>query len=295
MGRQGVVMVLSLLVLTVLFILVAAFFTISMNENNLSRRYVNSIRAFWAAEAGIAEAASRLPHAVSGCLAGASSRCCYSTTVTPVASRFYRIDATGTASLSRGGSTEVVNRLVSAVVMAKNITNNFHYGIETTVDLVIRGSVDINPGDSKREFSAINFPDLFGSSKPDVESYATYTYTNPGNDVTPVEGITWVNMTPGSELRINSRTWHGSGILIVAGDAQITGGTFDGIIYVIGKLRMSGNPVINGTILAESNTELVEDTTLTGNVTINYDPEKIDTALNALRYIAPEPVSWREM
>ncbi|OGX18540.1 MAG: hypothetical protein A3K83_07620 [Omnitrophica WOR_2 bacterium RBG_13_44_8b] len=111
--------------------------------------------------------------------------------------------------------------------------------------------------------------------------------------MTPVDGITWVDLSPGEELRISSDTWSGSGLLVVGGDAQITGGTFNGILYVIGKLRMSGNPVINGSVLAESQAEI--DTTLTGNVTISYDSGAITSALGPLGFVAPVIVSWEEI
>jgi hypothetical protein len=172
--------------------------------------------------------------------------------------------------------------------------DNFQHAIRTTVELRIQGSVDING--PYEDYAAFSFPDLFDNSQEDVEDAATHVYTDPANNVTPIDGITWVNLSPGEELRITSKTWIGSGLLVVAGDCQITGGTFDGIIYVMGKLRMSGNPVINGSILSESDTEVVEDTTVTGNVTINYDAAAIADALAFLDFIAPvESVAWREI
>jgi len=43
--------------------------------------------------------------------------------------------------------------------------------------------------------------------------------------------------------------------------------------------------------LAESSTTV--DTTITGNVTINYDPSKIDTALNNVASLSKQLVSWK--
>ncbi len=292
-NSRGIALVVSLLILVVLAILLSSFFLSVMNENNLARRYADSVKAFWLAEAGVATGIASLPTAVSSaCL---STNECFSAVTTHISGRYYQIDSTGTVSRLRGGNNESVSRLVSAVAETSDITpNNFQHAIETTVDLVVKGSVDINPGDSWKEFADINFPDLFGYSKEDVKGAATHTYTDPPVSVLPCTGITWVNVSPGGEFKISSSTWSGSGILVVAGDAQITGGTFSGIIYVIGKLRMSGNPVINGAVLAESKAEIEKDTTLTGNVTLNYDVDAITNALALLQFIAPKVVAWRE-
>jgi hypothetical protein len=284
MHRRGIALIFSLLVVVVLSILAASFFLRSINENNLVRRYVNSTRAFWLAEAGIAEGIINLPNDTSGCIGG--SNYCYAvdTSLLP-ATTYYQIDSTGSVTLPQGGSIQ--RRLIAVV----DSHVKFEYAIETTVDLVIQGNVDI---DSQNPNSALNFADSFGCSKAEMESYATHSYTDPDNNVSPCNGITWVDVSSGSEFMITSENWSGSGILVVNGDAQITGGHFNGIIYVIGKLRMSGNPTINGSIIAESDTELVEDTTITGRVTINYDVGAITTAIMPLEFIPPEIVSWRE-
>lgn len=289
MGKRGVALIMVFLVIVVISILSGAFLFNVINENTLVNRYINSTRALWLAEAGIAEAVRHMPDSTSGSLGGASYT--YSTgtncTTNPCAD-YYQIDSVGTVNLGASGT---ISRSLSAIVRTDPVDpNHFQHAIRTTSDLVIKGSVDIN-GPSE-EFASLNFADLFDYGKEDMRSFATHLYTNPANDVTPVDGITWVDLSPGSELRISSNTWSGSGILVVAGDAQITGGTFDGIIYVIGKLRMSGNPVINGTILAESKATI--DTFLTGNVTINYNPTAITNALNFLEFIAPVVVSWQE-
>ncbi|RJP29039.1 MAG: hypothetical protein C4533_04375 [Candidatus Omnitrophota bacterium] len=294
MDKKGAALVFGLLIIFVFMVMLGSFFLTTMNENNLSRRYVNSVKAFWLAEAGIAEGLYHLPLGTAGCI---ETNNCYDVNVSNLTGLYYQIDSTGTVTLPRlAGQDEVISRRLRAVAKTNAIDpSKFQYAIETTVHLVIRGSVDINPSDSKKEYSVLDFPDLFGYSKEDIRSFATNYYSDPAVDITPVDGITWVDVSPGNEFRIASDTWSGSGILVVAGDAQITGGTFSGIIYVIGELRLSGNPVINGTVLAESDTEIVEDTTMTGNVTLNYDIAAITDALSSLQFLHPEVVSWQEL
>lgn len=289
MNKRGIALIFSLLVVVVLSILSVSFFFKTITENNLVKRYVNSTRAFWLAEAGIAEAIYNMPNDTSGSIG--SSNYTYSTDTFLLSGEYYQIDSTGSVQLPTG---DTLMRSVSVVVRTSPVDpNKFQHAIRTTVELDVRGNVDING--PTEEFANIIFSDLFDHTKEDVKSFASNYYLDPPVDVTPVSGLTWVDLSAGQELRISSDTWQGSGILIVNGDAQITGGTFNGILYIIGRLRMSGNPTINGTILAESDTEIVEDTTVTGNVTINYDFDAIANALNILQFIIPEITSWREI
>ena len=285
--KKGIALVIALSLITVFSILSASFFTNVINENKLVRRNSNSARAFWLAEAGVAEAINNMPSSVSGSLYG-DSNYAYSASTVNLSGQYYQITSTGTVSLPSYG---VISRSVTVITRTNPVDPaHFQHAIRTTSDLVVKGSVEING--ASEEFASLNFADLFQHSKEEIKSFATHLYTNPATDVTPVDGITWVDLDPGGELRISSHDWIGSGILVVAGDAQITGGTFNGIIYVIGRLRMSGNPVINGTVLAESSTEI--DTALTGNVTLNYNNTHIVSALNPLQFVAPVIVSWKE-
>lgn len=288
MGRAAVVLIWALLVMVVIAILLSSFFLTTMTENSLAKRYVASVRAFWAAETGISEAIVAMPNSTSGTIGG--SNYSYTTTTTLIAADYYRVDSIGAAVVPSGGFVE---RKLSSVVKTTPVdTNNFQHAIRTTVELDVQGSVDING--TTEENAALDFPDLFDSSKEEIEAYAAHVYTDPVNNITPVDTITWINLSEGQEFRINDNGWTGGGILVVEGNAMITGGTFDGVLYVIGDLRISGNPTISGTVLVESDTELVEDTDITGNVTINYDTDAIANALVALQFISPEVVSWRE-
>jgi cytoskeletal protein CcmA (bactofilin family) len=117
-----------------------------------------------------------------------------------------------------------------------------------------------------------------------MQDNATYKYTNPPNNKMPVEKITWIS----NGFEITQDGWVGGGIMIVNGDLKITGGTFDGVIWVIGKLSISGNPVINGSIFVEG--EATVDTTITGTAKISFDPSAIDGAFSNLSTV----LSWQE-
>jgi Tfp pilus assembly protein PilX len=290
MDKKGSVLIFGLLVVTVLSVLTTSFFYKSINENNLTQRYLDSTRALWLAEAGIAEGMRHLPNDTSGSIG--SSGHCYSVDTQLLSADYYQMTSTGTVTSSSGGT---ITRTVVATIKNVNRTDptKFQYSIETTVDLVTKGSVDIindeYPTQLYREFHPINFSDLFVFSKDDVKAMSIVNVLNsvPTEDFS---GINWLVLPAGGTLNGNL---HGSGILIVEGDIHIAGNVeFDGIIYVIGKLRMSGTPTINGTVLAESDTEV--DTTVTGNVTLRYDSDNIIAALDSFDNAFPEIVSWKE-
>jgi len=79
---------------------------------------------------------------------------------------------------------------------------------------------------------------------------------------------------------------------VINGDAHFSGQfDFNGIIYIIGKAKLTGQSLLNGSILVESSTEVTSD--LSKNVTINYDSTEI---ADALMLVAPAKriVSWQE-
>jgi hypothetical protein len=60
MDRRGVALIASYMVIAVLTILGIGLITRSVSERNIAQRYANSVKAFWASEAGIARALSEL-------------------------------------------------------------------------------------------------------------------------------------------------------------------------------------------------------------------------------------------
>jgi len=293
MNRKGVVLIISFIVILFLTILAAAFLVKSVNENNLTKRSLNSTRAFWLAEEGIAESVKDLTvSSVNGCWTQARGcpqgyTCCYSARTSQLTSDYYQIDSFGTVTFPDGA---VVSGSLRAVArMEVPDASNFEHAIETTGELITKGSAYTITG-TVNENAALDFSNLFEHSKEELKSVADHLY----EDVLAgaIDGITWVDVSSGSELVV-AGDLEGSGILIISGDVHFSGTfDFDGIVYVIGELRISGTPTINGSILAESGADI--DTTITGHVTINYDPEAITAALANISGVSSQIVSWRQ-
>ena len=144
----------------------------------------------------------------------------------------------------------------------------------------IQGSADVN-GDIV-ENGCPAFEDIFGASKEDVKNSADNYYEDPPNNVTPIENLTWVEYVSQTEFQITDNNYVGSGILIVNGDFVITGGTFDGIIWIVGNLFVSGNPIINGAVFVESDIEIEGDAVFTGNCELNFTEGAVGDALLTL-------------
>lgn len=291
MNKRGIVFIFAILVTLVLCILLGSFYFQSISENWLATRFANSTRAFWLAESGIASALSTLsgPTTINSYIDNPNYS--YSVVVTRIGTtNYYNIVSTGTVASSAGPN---ISRTVAVTVRTGSVdATKYKYGIETTTDLIIKGSVDINPDDSTKEYSALDFSDLFGISKADMKANATHTYTSTDFGEPVIDGITWVDVPTGSTLTIAGNL-SGSGILVINGDAHFSGTVdFDGIIYVIGKLTMTGTVTTFGSVLAESSTTV--DTVLKGNVTINYSPSDIATALGFVQFLSKQVVSWQE-
>lgn len=298
MSKNGAVLVFGVLVVLVLSILSSAFYMKTMNENNLSRRHVESIRALWLAEAGVAETINNLPTSGCDCTSCSSGICgsnyTYSASVTSVSLPLYdlyTITSTGTVTLPSGAT--ITRSITADVKSGGSNPANFPFAIQTTEDLVTSGSVSINPPGSEQENAVLDFAALFGYTKSDMRSNATHLYT-PADFGTPaVDEITWVDVPVGQTLNIAGGFGEPTpnGILIVSGDVHFSGNfTFNGIIYVIGKLTISGTVTGNGAVLAESTV----DTKLTGNVTLTHETDKIDSALDWVGLLSKDIVSWKE-
>jgi len=149
MNRKGAVLIFGLIVVLALSVVSASFYFKTINENTLARRHIESMRAFWAAEAGVAQAINSLPGLTASGTLIADPRCAYSAQTTPLGGNLYRIVSTGTVTMPSG---QTISSSVTVDVKTGNVpASNFQYAIETTTDLVIKGSVDINPDDKKKE------------------------------------------------------------------------------------------------------------------------------------------------
>jgi hypothetical protein len=289
MAKRGAALVFALMVMMTLSAVLGIAYLRSISHAQIAGRYVDSMKAFWLAETGIARVmGSAGLSGSSGSLGGSGNT--FTSTVTSIGGNYDNVTSMGSVTLPDG---KQINRTLMATVKTGAVDpTKFKYGIETTTDLVIKGSVDIFPVNSYKEYSTLDFNDLFTISKAEMETFATHTYTA-ATFAAPVDGITWVNVPGGSSLSIAGNLV-GSGILVIKGDCHISGTVdFTGIVYVIGELTITGTVNTYGSVLAESSTTV--DTELKGNVEINYDPAAIAAALAHVSYINKQDVSWIEV
>jgi type II secretory pathway pseudopilin PulG len=307
-GKRGVVLLLALVVFLILSVLAAAFFTRTISENNLVRRYVSSTQALWYAEEGLAEATRQLDSTTSlGCLV---SPCHYNTTTIDEGSGLYRITSTGRVFVG----TSPINRTVESYV-ALNLTagGDFNRAIEVRGNLSLKGSIDINPDPPENyadDYANFTFSERFGCSSDQIKYAAMsgqehFTYldeadlTKPKTQLDYTEGnVTWIELTSDKPPKVQlPNPGSGSGIIIINspyGNVDIEGGDFNGIIWVIGELKIAGITNVTGSILSECAVDV--ETTASGNANLTWDPTAIQNALNLTIDLAPRTAkSWREL
>lgn len=302
MNKRGITLIFGLLVVLVLSILSGSFFFKSINENNLVRRYVNSVRAFWAAEAGIAEAIGNLANSpTNGNLGDYRYETATAYRATINASDYYDITSTGIADLPSGGD---IRRTLNVVVKRGPVdAAKFQYGIAAANDLCFGGPGSCNktPEDFldpdicnghpcwREGDPTINFSDLFGYAQSDVENIATHY--DESNFPNAVSGITWVDVTPGSTLMVTGNLT-GEGVLIIDGDVQFGGDyTFNGVVYILGTLKARGTFDSYGSIIVASAAGI---DTINGTPTLHWDQTEITQSLQLLSNNFVDIVSWRE-
>jgi len=291
-NKKGFILISAYMIVSVLIILATAFSARSIGEKRVADKERDTIQALWLAEAGLDRAIAELPNTpLSGTL---GTGLAYSTQTTALTASRYLITSTGGVPSTAVNPDNAI-RKVSAIIerpLNPASSGDITSAITASGDVEVKGSAQVN-GTIDEENAVFNFEDVFGISKEAMKNGATHSYTDPANNITPVDHTTWVDINSLTEMKITETGWSGNGILVVDGNLNITGGTFSGIIWVIGTLRVSGNPVIDGAIFVESGAEV--DTTLTGNPTINYDSGTIGDAFNFIpSSLAPYLVNWKE-
>jgi len=290
-NNKGFILVTCYMIIAVLVILATGFATRSIGEQRVAFKERDSIQALWLAEAGLDKAISSLAStSLSGILGSGN----YATQTTSISSTRYLVTSTGgVPGIDTTNPNNIVRSITAIVEQSANEADPS--GITSAVtangDVEVRGSAEVN-GDIDANY-IFDFEEIFGISKETMKNSANNSYTDPPNNLTPVNNITWVDIESLEDMRITDNNWTGSGILIVNGDVKITGGHFEGIIWVIGTLWISGDPVIDGAIFVESGAEF--DTTVTGNPIVNFDS---DAVLDAFDYIPsdlpPSLINWKE-
>lgn len=318
-GRRGLAFVIVLAFILILAIAATTFIALSGSEIRMARRQHDSTTAFYIAEGGVERARYDLEEDddwMDGDINGMS---------VPIGgdtANFYlldydQIDPAIRTSLggeftvwlmnvtgeddeiwvkSKGTYNNVIRTVQAKVKSSRRFgsPSGVTSAIEAEGDVEVKGSAEVN-GDIE-ENTDVSFEDIFGVEKCEMERIAqtyypaTY-YTTPFNNDS-AQGVTWIKPNA-TDPQITQDGWSGSGILIVEDDLKITGGTFDGVIWVVGTLRMDGNPVINGGIFVECGATV--ETTLTGNPTVNFDSEAIEDAFYMLTSLPSMIEFWQEV
>lgn len=279
------------MVMAVLVILATSFSARTIGESRVADKERDTVQALWLAEAGLDRAIAELPNTS---LSGTLGNGAYSSQTAALTSSRYLINATGGVPGTNLADPNNAIRKVSAIVelpLNPASSGDVTSAIAASGDVEVRGSAVVNG--TIDEEAVFDFEDVFGISKEAMKSGATHNYTDPANNISPVDHATWVDINTAAEMKVSDSGWSGSGILVVDGDLTITGGHFSGIIWVIGTLRVSGNPVIDGAIFVESGAEV--DTTLTGNPTVSFDANAVSNAFGFIPSIStPHVISWKE-
>ncbi|MCK4914215.1 MAG: hypothetical protein KAS69_06450 [Planctomycetes bacterium] len=281
-NRSGFILGLVIIMLVVISILGVGLLSQSGTDMMETAKATKSTQAFWIAEAGLNMAISYLPvmpptNPLTGTLGSGD----YSVTITPVSAYRWTVESTGTAANTTTRNVRVTVGANATTVMM------------TSGELRIQGAADVNG--VYEDNTTPNFEEVFGVTKTEMRDYATYDYTNPPHNETPVEQITWID--DNNQFKITKTgNWVGSGIMVINGDLDMAGGVFDGVIWVIGELFISGNIEVNGSIFVEG--DITVDTRVTGTANINFDQAAIDAAFGNLLTFPdpPEPtvLSWSE-
>ena len=295
--EKGIALVIVLGLLLLLVIAAVSFMLTSLSEIKMVRGQNRSTKAFYLAEAGIGQARIQLDQDWSNRSAisstplgdGNYSAIIYTTDSGGVAlpADKLRVKATGNVN-GTSRAVEVVLEFVGGGI------SGITHAITSQGTLNIGGSAEngITPtGSYSGGEETLTFQSVFGITKAEMEQlaldYFPDTHYNTAIHDDPVTGLTWVN--GGVNLsQLTSGSWSGDGILIVNGDLNISGGTFEGIIWVAGNMNMmTGSPEITGALFVECDS--TSTTSILGNPTITFSTTAIDEAS-----LPPIIESWRE-
>lgn len=313
LNKNGAALIIAFMVVVLLTILSSGLILRSVSERAVAQRYVDSTRAFWLAEAGINQALLQLKsdfNNLNGIAATALGEGEYAVDAIVVEGSNRRVTAHGFIPNQAAKRSE---RSISVLVQnlpGGNPSNPslITYAIETSGTLKITGSIELHPSGSSHSGSALTFEEVFGMTPEQVKSIALiaeadgtgHVYTDPAANQQPVNGITWVELTGGNKYSISSN-WSGSGLLIVNSNGNdvaldISGEwQFTGMIWVNGRVKVTGTPIIEGAVFARSS--INAESTFAGNASLTFDSSDVADAFGFLSQSGAgiRVLSWREI
>ena len=302
--EQGSAIIIALIVMLMIFVTGVTLVYLTQNESNKTIKSSADNSALYVADGGVEKALWEVNRAVgySGESDTALGNGKFTVAVSTPAGQPNRRDIISVGTVGKyhkkiKATCERMNGNIavdSALCCGNNVSigGNAQVSGATTTGVLVpvgnnvntfgSGGVNGNPPTGNAPFPV--FDDVFSMSQAQMEGLASTHYTNPGNNA-PADGITWAN----GDYKVSSHGWHGGGILIVTGDFEMTGGEFDGVIFVMGNFRMAGNAHIKGSILSQSSAGAAD---ILGTADIDYDIAAITAAGNLYPF---KIIAWQEV
>ncbi|MBL7070035.1 MAG: hypothetical protein ISS27_01010 [Candidatus Omnitrophica bacterium] len=318
MNKKGIALVLALVIVMVLLLLGGAMLSRSMAEVNLSNRYLESIQAFWLAEAGINQALIdlRSDYSASNVASTTFGEGGYSAVITANVDGTRTVTATG---FIPSGGTPRIQRTLESVMnrLAHTPANFFSQAIYSAGDITFAGAAYSVAGDvmysgtftgtdSGITGDVTDDPSITPLAHLDFDQLKTISQAQ-GNyhDVDGLDGPFptdfWYDEVAGipnvvyleGAFDLSGKNLVG-GFFIVGGDvvydAELSGNVaVDGAIYTLGNFTLNGGGSalnINGGVWSGQNT------TITGSSTIAYNAGYMNAIQNLGIVTTVQMLSW---
>lgn len=185
-----------------------------------------------------------------------------------------------TSYVSYQDGDNLVRKSTSALIHL--VPANIQSAVSANGEVILKGNAAVVGDIDEYADPHLDFEEIFGVSKAYVESIANNYYTNPSNNPLPCNNITWVNITTGS-FKVTTTSWSGSGLMIINGDADFSGGSFYGILWVTGELYIAGNLQVQGALYVEGGTE-ISATVIAGSPVIDFSVTAISEFLSTTTF-----------
>lgn len=201
-------------------------------------------------------------------------------------------DAEVIAPLESGGIVEITgdatiigNPDSGVAVIAKGET------VPKAAAIVTGEIINKDPSSFENDFWPYDdyFEQIFKMSREDVKNLAKkgdnkyYPAPPTKKEDLQMQAITWIDDPNQEGFQITYDGWEGQGLLVMNGDMKMTGGTFNGVIWVTGGLTIPGNTLINGAVFVEGKTEIQK--TAIGTMDLIYNSDAVDQALGKIATI----------
>ena len=190
---------------------------------------------------------------------------------------------------------------ISSYASYQNGNNTFHHkstafvtwalatgsaAIVANGEINVGGNATVDGGILPNLDPPLDFEAFFGMTKVQMQAIADNDLVDPHNNPGGVSGVTYVTFSgafPGT-FRVTNPSWVGNGILVVDGDVELTGGTFTGVMWVVGRLRINGVDGFSGAIYVEGLDAYgeIQAVPLLGTCVISYEEGVIDSVMSTI-------------